>query len=62
MSLVELVAFNTQMQAVMLTVMLANTAAVDLYRKMGYTEHPSSPDMDREAGYLILHKPVRTRL
>lgn len=60
MLLMELVAAKLQMQAVVLTVMQANTAALTLYSRLGYARHPSSPDEDGP-GYFILHKPIRTK-
>lgn len=56
MKLLELIAFQSDMHSVMLTVMHANTSAVALYRLLGYTEHTSSPEED--ASYSILCKRI----
>lgn len=62
MKLMELVAFKTHMQAVMLTVMTANRSALGLYSQLGYVRHASCPEEDPfgKPGYVILHKAIRT--
>jgi hypothetical protein len=62
MQLVELVARRRGMEALMLTVMDVNDAAIQLYAKLGYSTDPTSPgledlvDGEKPPGYRILSK------
>lgn len=61
MTLLKLVAKKNQLEAIMLTVMNANTAAMKLYTKLGYKLDPTSPSqadpvshMEDPTGYEIM--------
>jgi ribosomal protein S18 acetylase RimI-like enzyme len=62
MQAAEFIALKRKMEAVMLTVFKANTAARQFYEKMKYQTHSTSPDRDPEdaleACYEILYKPL----
>ena len=57
MKLVEKMASKTRMSKVVLTVLVGNTAAIEFYRKLGYTNNEKMPG---KCSYRILSKNVKT--
>lgn len=65
MTLLKLVAKKSQLEAIMLTVLDANTSALKLYTKLGYKPHATSPSqadpvghLEEPTGYEILSLPL----
>ncbi|DBA69618.1 hypothetical protein WJX79_002434 [Trebouxia sp. C0005] len=68
MTLLKLVAKKNQLEAIMLTVMNANTAAMKMYTKLGYKLDPTSPSqadpvshMEDPTGYEIMSLSLASR-
>ncbi len=63
MKMMELVAFQLGMSGIMLTALQENSAALNFYKSLGYTQHNSSPlvTLEHDPGYRILCKPIRKR-
>lgn len=64
MQLLELIARRQKLEGIMLTVLHANTAAAELYRKLGYVVDESSPSVAcpwEDCAYEILRKPLLAR-
>ena len=57
MKLVEKMASKTRMSKVVLTVLVGNTAAIEFYRKLGYTNNEKMPG---KCSYRILSKNVKS--